>query len=230
MPRTSLIFLDTETTGLVPTIHCPWEIAWVTAVHDTEEGTLMEVTRRQAFVEMDEMQQANADPFALQVGKFQERYVEMDSVVWTDVVDQLRYDILRCRAVAAGFDKTLPPMDEFDAAAPPIHLVGAIPSFDHAMICSNWTGWPAYGEGLWHYHLVDIEALAVGYINGVSAATAPGPSKQLTWPVRSDDLATPLSVPLVEESLRHTAMGDALYVQAMYRAVYGLTQTVWIDR
>lgn len=228
MTRTALIFLDTETTGLRPDIHCPWEIAWVTAVHDTERGVLMEVSRRHAFVELDEMQQANADPFALQVGGYQDRYIETDSVVYTDVVDQLNEDIWFTRCVAVDVS-----CEDFDGVAPPpppIHLVGAIPSFDHAMICQQWIGWPGFGEGLWHYHLIDIEALAVGYINGRNDGERdPYPEfPPVIWPVRSDDIGPRIGIPPVEEALRHTAMGDALHAQTMYRMIYDLDQTVWV--
>lgn len=215
MARTALLFLDTETTGLRPDIHTPWEIAWIGAVHDTEAGTLAEVVRRQVYVELSEAQKANADPFALKVGRFEERYVETDSVVYTDVLDQLRYDISTTQAWAAEMDA------RGDLSTlPPIHLVGAIPSFDHAMICQNWTGWPGFGEGLWHYHLIDIEALAVGAINGYLATT-----NQWVWPIQSGALSTWFEVS-IDESVKHTAMGDALGVQALYREIYDLDQTV----
>jgi DNA polymerase III alpha subunit (gram-positive type) len=59
----SLVFLDTETTGLDPRIHSIWEIGYV--VEDAEE-ILHEVVLHSL---------ENADPFALEIGNYSERAV-----------------------------------------------------------------------------------------------------------------------------------------------------------
>ena len=110
---TPLVFLDTETTGLRPDIHTPWEVAWVTAVH--------------------------------------------------------------------------------------------------AMLCSNWLGWPGYGEGLWHYHIIDVEILAAGKLGAIP-------------PYSSSELTAALGV-VVDEATKHTALGDVEWAMALYAAAYNLEVT-----
>jgi hypothetical protein len=69
---TPLVFLDTETTGLRPDIHTPWEVAWVTAVHD---GGALRVSQRRTFmVELSPTRLGDADLEALKIGRFTERY------------------------------------------------------------------------------------------------------------------------------------------------------------
>ncbi len=85
------------------------------------------------------------------------------------------------------------------------HVVGAVPNFDTERIALLLR---RHGfEPGWHYHLIDVENLAVGYL----AATSARPS--LPW--KSDELSRAVGVePPTDE--RHTAMGDALWARAIY--------------
>ena len=65
---TPLIFLDTETTGLCPDVHCPWEVAWITAIHDPATSTLQLVSQYQATVPLTFRQLERADQEALKIG------------------------------------------------------------------------------------------------------------------------------------------------------------------
>lgn len=189
--RVPLIFLDTETTGLQPDRHTPWEVAWQTAVHDVEQHTLELVAAADWRVDLTDNENDHADPVALRVGRFEERYTDPEPAEL--VMRELRRT---CQAVAT-IEHPVP------------HLVGAVPSFDHAML-SRWFGWPGFGEGLWHYHLIDVEALVAGKL-GVAA------------PWKSDDLSTAIGVEVIDEKFRHTAAGDVQWAVALYAAVYELT-------
>jgi hypothetical protein len=59
----------------------------------------------------------------------------------------------------------------------------------------------------WHYHLVDVEALAAGSLG-------------IEPPWKSDDLAAALDITVAGED-RHTALGDARWARAIYDAVMG---------
>lgn len=103
------------------------------------------------------------------------------------------------------------------------HLVGAVVSFDEErlrklLIANGQT----YG---WHYHLVDVEALMVGYLAGrqrgdrlyaletIHTGIAP--------PWNSKDLSGAVGVdPDLFEA--HTAIGDARWARACYEAVMPL--------
>ena len=190
-----LLFLDTETTGLRPDLHTPWEIAW--QIGYSEGGHLRLAGKLQAelLVRLTGLERDYADDVALQVGRFDERYVEDQVWAPVDVLDRLNTDIASALHYSGGMMKSL-------------HLVGAVPSFDHAMIAQNWTGWPGFGEGLWHYHLVDVEAVMAGRLG-----------MQPPW--NSHELSKQLGVEH-DRSKMHTAMGDVQWAIDCYAAAYGL--------
>jgi hypothetical protein len=79
------------------------------------------------------------------------------------------------------------------------------------MLCSNWLGWPGYGEGLWHYHIIDVEILAAGKLGAIP-------------PYSSSELTAALGV-VVDEATKHTALGDVEWAMALYAAAYNLEVT-----
>ena len=89
------------------------------------------------------------------------------------------------------------------------HIVGAVPGFDTTRIEHQ------LGVSGWHHHLIDVEALAVGWLRGRGR-----PMPDLPWD--SDNLSRMVGVD-PDRFDRHTAMGDALWTQAIYdRIVYDL--------
>lgn len=100
------------------------------------------------------------------------------------------------------------------------HIVGAVPNFDTERIALLLR---AHGiEPAWHYHLIDVENLAVGWILGRFATQPTRAERQaVSLPWRSDDLAVACGIPPVAEADRHTAMGDARWVRAWYDAIMG---------
>lgn len=189
---TSLIFLDCETTGLRPDRHTIWEIAWVTALH-LPTGQLVQRARRVFQIRLAADELAVADPAALKVGRYYERSDDSLATSKWDAIARLQQDTANIQRDGGG---KVP------------HLVGAVPTFDHNMLCSNWLGWPGYGEGLWHYHLIDVEALAAGRL----MAAPPWDSKALTGSFGVG----------VDPSREHTAAGDVEWAIATYAAVYEL--------
>lgn len=100
------------------------------------------------------------------------------------------------------------------------HLVGAVPSFDEERLRKLLR---AHGEcPTWHYHLIDVEAMAVGYLHGAleeSDGDRQFPRPSLPW--RSDDLSRECGVDPPGEDERHTALGDARWAWRWYRALVG---------
>ena len=222
-----ICFLDTETTSLRADRRA-WEIGLiarrdVTVKHpgrpDTQET---EDVEHHWFIEAGDLDLGNADPFSLNVGRFYERHpqyqLERESSP-TEV--ELEYDALRLvEAITRG-----------------AHLVGAVPNFDADVLGARMRE-----HGIcpsWHYHLVDVEALAVGYLNGRRARqneivdgyplendgkTVPGlirwddPVKHSRPPWKSDDLSAALGITVSDDD-RHTALGDAKWARAIYDRV-----------
>lgn len=90
------------------------------------------------------------------------------------------------------------------------HIVGAVPNFDterlaKLLACNDI-------KPGWHYHLIDVENLAVGYLAARNDLWKP--------PWKSDKLSAAISVD-PQEFPRHTAMGDVLWVRAQYDAIMG---------
>lgn len=195
-----LAFLNIESDGVHPD-RKPWEIAIVRREPDGTE------TEWQAFVEID---LSTADPFGLRVGRFHQRHPFGQYL--------------------SGLTKTHPwatdnfgdlPGDEDGYLTPATaahhvarlthgaHIVGAVPNFDtetldpllrqHGLL-------PA-----WHHHLIDIEALAVGYLAGKGQHVRP--------PWKSDWLTELLGVESATPEERHTAMGDVRWVMRIYDAI-----------
>jgi Exonuclease len=104
------------------------------------------------------------------------------------------------------------------------HVVGAVPNFDTERLHVLLSEWDVLGPDLpWHYHLIDVEALAVGYLSGL-AREYPGSraadvlAKGLPWD--SDAVAGAVGVEITDED-RHTALGDARWAMRIYDAVMG---------
>lgn len=88
------------------------------------------------------------------------------------------------------------------------HIVGAVPNFDTEKLARMMRA-EGY-EPKWHYHLIDVENLIVGYLASINAVPP------LPW--KSDNLSRAVHVD-PDQFERHTAMGDVLWVEAQYDAV-----------
>jgi hypothetical protein len=171
-----LAFIDTETTSLRPDRRA-WEIGVIIREDDGSEREL------RWFVELDDLDLGNADVRALEIGRFYQRHPGK----FAGSPNGPEGWVMEC-------------VEEVTRGA---HLVGAVVSFDADVL-----GQRMRANGIcpsWHYHLVDVEALAAG-------ALGVGP------PWDSDDLSAAVGVKVSEDD-RHTALGDARWARAIYDAV-----------
>jgi hypothetical protein len=188
---TPICFIDTETDGVHPG-RKPWEIALIRRDENGQRETSF-------FVEID---LSTSDPFGLKVGRFYDRhpYGRFTSGLDAD------YDISDLSPMR------LPVAADWVARwTHGAHLIGAVPNFDSEVFDRLLRD-----HGLapsWHYHLIDVEALAVGY------ARAKGVKLSLPW--SSDELMDAIGVPKPSDEVRHTALGDARWAMATYDAVMG---------
>ena len=196
---TPLAFIDTETTGVHPDRR-----VWEVAIIRRDDHGQREIT---FFVDAD---LSNADPFGLQVGRFYERHPFGRLLSGRDSIrdnDEVTEELAAARVA------------EWTHGA---HLVGTVPSFDAGCLDPMLRR-----HGLipgWHYHLIDVEAMAVGWLeamrrhglgeNGVDA-------DPVTPPWRSDDLSRACGVEPPADDERHTALGDARWAMRWYDAMTG---------
>jgi DNA polymerase III epsilon subunit-like protein len=199
-----LVFVDTETTGLQPWWNEVWEIAVIErkVIHHDDLPDQVVDTEHVFHVKPD---LTKADPNALRISRFYER--TRDFTDW--------------RTSSRPGEGWQPPLSTAKTVAQLLdgaHLVGAVPSFDAAFLQRFLHRYDQ--AGAWHYHLIDVEALAVGYLNGLSrTATSRVQLPGLPWD--SDQLTSALGLPPVSADVRHTALGDARWARDMYDACAG---------
>ena len=223
---TAVCFVDTETTGLDPDRHAIWEVALI--LPDASEHVWQ--------FPVDEM---SADPFALNIGHYWERAWPTNTPLgsFPDITAIYNADDLTKARSKAGLGRAIQPNADwcrhFRNLTAGLHLCGAVPSFDEERLrrLLNRNG----VLHRWHYHLVDVEALAAGYLSaqceGQAADGTRGtvPSVRLDGsinhidgrpPWKSEDLSRAVGVS-PDGFDRHTALGDARWAKAIYEAVMG---------
>lgn len=196
---TALAFVDTETTGVHPGRRA-WEVAIIRRESDGSESTL------HAFV--GDVDLSEADPFGLRIGHFYDRHPRFarDLDVNAMLIEQ---------QVASRVER-------FTRGA---HLVGAVPNFDAEVFDSMLRRHRLIPA--WHYHLIDVEALAVGYLHGRKhdddLADRPWHNAvaDVGLPWKSDDLSRACGVEPAIGDERHTALGDAKWAMRLYDAITG---------
>lgn len=222
-----LCFVDTETTGVHPGRRA-WEIA---LIRRDETGT-QEVS---FFVDVN---LAKADPFGLKVGRFHERHPRGQYLAGLVEGTRTVGEYGETNFLGDGYDLVF----EWSAAevvarmTHGAHLVGAVPNFDAEVfdrLLRRHRIIPA-----WYHHLIDVEALAVGYLAGLNASSpdddvledlgipvqAYGDLDSAALPWKSDELSRVCGVEPPTEEERHTALGDARWAMRWYDAIVGATE------
>lgn len=194
MSDAPIVFLDTETDGVHPSRRV-WEIGMIRRDGEGERAISM-------FVEID---LSTADPFGLKVGRFYERHPLGRAI--TEGVPIYRFEEAMKGTMMASAHAALTVAQWTHGA----HIVGAVPNFDTEVLANLLRS-----QGLtpsWHYHLVDVENLMVGYLAARGTRMPP--------PWRSDELSELVGVAPPEADERHTALGDARWAARIYDAVMG---------
>lgn len=224
----NVCFVDTETAGLHPDKHPIWEVALI-----TPDGN--EHVWQFPIVEIE------ADPFALQIGRYWERRWSTGPMAisrWTAVYDAHKPDSRMTNFPDEGL--AIKPAEDwcrhFQRLTANCHLAGAVVSFDEERL--RRLLWKHGVLPRWHYHLIDVEALAVGYLAGCRQTigeiaphtgeaflagtngwkVAEGPDARPPW--KSDELTEALGI-VVDNMDKHTALGDARWAKAIYDRVMG---------
>lgn len=201
-----LAFLDTETTGLDSNRHEIWELAFILV----DDGPPKEYAW-QFPVNLD-----TADPTSLRFNRFYERRWPMLSIQ-----NNNPGLVARVRSGKGKWESGNPMSYHIGTVAKLLdqaHIVGAVPNFDEPFLSQLLR---KHGHApTWHYHLIDIEAMAVGWLYGESAGESLQPTK-VSLPWKSDELSRACGVEPPNENERHTALGDAWWVYRWHEALVG---------
>lgn len=205
---TKICFIDTETTGLDPDRHAIWEVALITPDGDEHLWQFP----------VDEMA---ADPIALTIGRYWERHWSTDNDVDTLSAIYHAHNAKSRRKNFPDKGRAIRPSNtwarHFRDLTAGCHLAGAVISFDEERLRRLLHSLGVLHR--WHYHLIDVETLAAGYL-ALPSREAFGNFDPLKLPWNSDELSAALGVTVSDED-RHTALGDARWARAIYDAVTG---------
>ncbi|MFI7191434.1 hypothetical protein ACIBQ0_17005 [Nocardia nova] len=231
MTNPPIVFLDTETTGLHADRR-PWEIAMIRREVD-ETGNLHQP---EIVFQVSDVDLTSAELIGLNVGRFYERHHRFKPTQPDDhfVPIENRDPWAPTSPVTAYIGSEAEIAVRVERWTRNAHIVGAVPNFDTETLAAMLRR-----HGLcpsWHYHLIDVEALAVGWLHGVAARAIdearmrgeePDPAlvdRNLPLPWKSDDVSGACGVqpPTAEE--RHTAMGDARWAMRLYDQIAGAAE------
>ncbi len=190
---TRVVFIDTETTSLRHDRRA-WEVGLIVREPGRPER------EHQCFIDTADLDLGNADPASLRIGRFYERHPQYAGIAGR----------------VPGEAEMLREVEKLTRGA---HLVGAVPNFDADVLSARMRERGICAS--WHYHLIDVEALAVGWLNG--RWDSPGPC-DVPLPWKSDDLSAALGVTVSNED-KHTALGDARWARDIYDAVTSIRRT-----
>lgn len=129
----------------------------------------------------------SSDPISLEIGGFYRRHPMSDDAEPSSAM-------LMTEAALA---------DVIDSMTSGAILVGANVAFDASVMTSLLAR--VNREPMWHYHMLDIEAYALGHL------AARGVELPSAW--KSDDLARACGLDPVAVTERHTALGGAAWVK-----------------
>lgn len=205
--RTTLVFVDTETTGLQrPGSRAEHEIWEVGAISTDRSGK--EQDQRRWFLPVN---LGHADPFALRLGNFYERYpleglTDWPARDWPNQV-QLGKGITHPHQFAREFERMTR-----DAV-----LIGSNVSFDEERLHRLMVQYGACPS--WDYHKMDAEQLAIGFL------AAQGQIVDL--PFTSSSLSDALGLDRSKYT-KHEALSDAQWARDVYGKI-GMFQTPTIQ-
>lgn len=207
-----LAFTDTETTGLDDRRHDIWEVALITVTDsEPDDGT----QKVEEFVWQLPVNLTEADPIALNIGRFHDRrlpgvdhYVagtpdDMDIDGWKRRTEQALEGSTEEKSYVVPEGWMRQWSAQFVELTRDAFLVGNVISFDEERLRKLLRLHDQ--TPMWNYHLIDVEALVAGKLG-----------MQPPW--RGSTVAEAIGCPAPAD--QHSALADARWAREIYNAVY----------
>lgn len=224
-----IVFVDTETTGLLPDVHEIWEVGLI--YMDTEHDS---VDRHWLARHGISPEHPNVTTWDDKGERFGIRRWVWKEKVWLLPVDLGRADPISLEisgyygrrrgmtASKADFAR------EFERLTRHKHMCGNVVSFDMERLSILLRANGACPG--WHYHPVDVENLAAGWVMGKYSDNEPAEAQAISLPWKSDELSLACGVEPPTGNDRHSAIGDARWAKRWYEALFGeLPESVDLD-
>lgn len=205
-----LVFIDTETTSLAADRRA-WEIAMIRVEPDDVDRVGRGITLYVSDVDL-----SRADAQALAIGRFYQRHPR-----YADTPKDPRVPMRTPALAAARHERSVVTAPGREVArlverwTRGAIVIGSNPGFDTGVLAPMLRH-----HGLtpaWHYRPIDVATLAAGFLYGDADAVVD--PWQLDTPWSSEALSRAVGLPPAPESERHTAMGDARWVQRLYNLI-----------
>lgn len=227
----TISFCDTETIRLPEGDAVIWDLA---LIRRTMSPDWTRVTGEDTWCWQLPVDLAGADPYSLDIGGYyQRRWTSLDDAVMVSALGDDEDTEQFVDAAVAGYPLAAPPKDGIYHVVPSwalssfaetftrlthgTHFIGACGMFDAVRLAPLLRKYHACPG--WHYQVHDIEDIAAGWVLAQQARDTSDPAGwPATLPWSSDNLAECLNV-TVDETLRHTALGDARMVADMWDVV-----------
>ena len=222
------LFVDTETTSVDPVLRRPWEIGLI------RRPALDDLERITVFV--GDVDLSHADKHSLDIGRFYQRHP-----LYSDVPEHREIKswwAATPEVLWLGTDTVLAP-ERYAASvverwARGAQIIGLAPDFDTTTLDPMLRR-----HGLlprWHHHTLNIQTEAAGWLKGRLHASDPAllhcaEKVRVTVQFPRDNAALSMlcGVHLPAQDARHTAMGDALWVQRWWDQITPASHTVEIS-
>lgn len=199
-----LIFNDNETTGLDFVNDEVWQVHFVAA--RTGETRMIDSYTRLITHDTEKMK------------KLPEKFQEIHHEIWSNP----DYTGL-VRTPFAAMKEFLEWRETLAQEGEKANFIAANPTFDSIMLMNSQIIPFSVFYQVFDYHLIDIEALALGFIRGQEMATNLHfgyPVRESFLPFKSDDLSKTLGC-YDENAHKHDAISDVDWLIAMWKTMNG---------
>lgn len=205
MTERSRAWLDCETTGLHADRRA-YEVALILRQPDRRD------TERSWFIDIEDCDMANAEPIALDVGRFWQRHPQAHLVPLVGTLADVKPDLPQTPPDAQVFREVEVLKVVAELTGGRAYVMGSNPSFDTHTLAARMSVYGITPD--WHYHPIDVPDRAAGWLAG-QGREVPTNEK---GDEKSDLIAKACGVDPADYE-RHSALGDCRLFRDLFDVI-----------